>query len=116
MQIRFAFDTQTFTVTLNAGLAARELLTMLPLDLTIDDYAHNEKIAYLPTKLTARPDGPFGNERPGNFCYYAPWGNLVFFHGGYRYSAGLVRLGQMDGSIEPIRRRGRFALRAELLT
>jgi hypothetical protein len=42
---------------------------MLPLDLTIEDYSTNEKIAHLPRKLTEEGSGPFGNERPYDLCY-----------------------------------------------
>lgn len=67
----------------------------------IDNYANNEKIAYLPRKLTEEGSGSFSNEAPGDLCYYAPWGNLAFFYAGYRYSAGLIRLGRLDGGVEP---------------
>ncbi len=88
---------------------------MLPLDLTIEDYAHNEKIAYLPGKLSARGSGPFAEEQPGDLCYYAPWGNLVFYHAPYRHSGGLFRLGRIEGDTGPLDVRGRFPLRAEIL-
>ena len=38
---------------------------MLPLDLTITDYSTNEKIAYLPRKLTEEGSGPFGDVNGG---------------------------------------------------
>jgi hypothetical protein len=89
---------------------------MLPLDLTIDNYSTNEKIAYLPRKLSEESSGPFGNEAPGDLCYYAPWGNLAFFYAAYRYSNGLIRLGRLDGGIEPLLKRGKFDLHIELLS
>lgn len=46
---------------------------MLPIDLKIEDYSTNEKIGYLPRKLTQVTDTPFDNERPGDIAYYAPW-------------------------------------------
>lgn len=52
MRIRLAFADQDFTATLEDTQPAHDLLTMLPLDLTIEDYSTNEKIAYLPRKLT----------------------------------------------------------------
>ena len=51
------------TATLYDNPSARDFASMLPLDLTIEDYANNEKIAYLPRKLTEEGSGPFGNER-----------------------------------------------------
>jgi len=115
MKIRIEFNEAIMTTTLYDNQSARDFASMLPLDLTIDDYSTNEKIAYLPRKLTEEGSGPFGNERPGDLAYYAPWGNLAFFYGSYRYSSGLIRLGRIDGDIAPLLRRGKFALRIERL-
>lgn len=74
MRIRISFNDQTMTATLEDNPSARDFASMLPLaKLTIDNYANNEKISYLPRKLTEEDSGPFGNERPGDLCYYAPW-------------------------------------------
>lgn len=114
MKVSFAFNGREFTATLYASPSARDFASMLPLDLKIDDYANNEKIAYLPRKLTTEGSGAFANEAPGDLCYYAPWGNLVFFYAAYRYSSGLIRLGRLDGGTQPLLVRGAFPLRAEL--
>ena len=116
MKIRIAFNNRDFTASLHDNPSARDLASMLPLDLTIDDYSTNEKIAFLPRKLTGEGSGPFTNEAPGDLCYYAPWGNLAFFHAGYRYSAGLIRLGGLDSGVEPLLVRGKFSLRIERLS
>ena len=106
MRIRIEFNGASMTATLYDNPSARDFASMLPLDLTIDDYSINEKIAYLPRKLTEEGGGPFGNEA---------WGNLVFFYGSYRYSSGLIRLGRIDGDIAPLLVRGKFDLHIELL-
>jgi hypothetical protein len=116
MKIHIAFNGQDFTATLHDNPTARDLASMLPLDLIIDDYANNEKIAYLPRKLTEEGSAPFTNEAPGDLCYYSPWGNLAFFYAGYRYSSGLIRLGRLDGGVEPLLTRGKFPLRIERLS
>jgi hypothetical protein len=115
MKIRIEFNGASMTATLYDSPSARDFASMLPLNLTIDDYSTNEKIAYLPRKLTEEGSGPFGNERPGDLAYYAPWGNLAFFYAGYRYSSGLIRLGRIDGDIAPLLMRGKFDLHIERL-
>jgi hypothetical protein len=110
-KIECAFDKHRFTATLFDNPTALDLLSMLPLEVTIEDYADNEKIARLPRKLTEDGSGSFGNEAPGDLCYYAPWGNLAFFYAGYRYSQGLIRLGRLDSGFQPLLTRGRFPLR-----
>lgn len=115
MRIRFVFSDQDFTATLQDNPSAHDLISMLPLDFTVEDYSTNEKIAYLPRKLTEAGSGPFGDEAPGDLCYYAPWGNLALFHASYRWSRGLIRLGRLDGGPAPLLLRGEYPLRVEPL-
>lgn len=115
MRLRFIFADQNFTATLEGNPSARDLFTMLPLDLKITDYSTNEKVAYLPRKLTEEGSGPFGNEAVGDLCYYAPWGNLALFHGSYRWSRGLIRLGRLDKGAKPLLVRGEYPLHVEIL-
>ncbi|MFH1805089.1 MAG: cyclophilin-like fold protein [Pseudomonadota bacterium] len=115
MKVEFAFSRHVFQATLFDNPSSRDFVSMLPLDLMIDDYANNEKIAYLPRKLTEEGSGPFGDEAPGDLCYYAPWGNLAFFYAGYRYSRGLIRLGRLDGGFDPLLTKGEFPLSARIV-
>ncbi|WP_290689834.1 MULTISPECIES: cyclophilin-like fold protein [unclassified Haematobacter] len=112
MRLRFTFADQSFTATMEDNPWAQDLLSMLPLDLTITDYSTNEKIAYLPRKLIGNGSDRFVREAAGDLCYFAPWGNLAFFHAGYRWSSGLIRLGRLDGGVDPLLVRGEFPLRA----
>jgi hypothetical protein len=64
MRIRMTFDGREMTAMLYDNPSARNFYTMLPLDLTIGDFGTNEKIAYLPRKLTEAGSGPFDNEQP----------------------------------------------------
>jgi hypothetical protein len=115
MQIRIAFHDQDFTATLYDNVSARDFASMLPLDLTIKDFSNNEKIAYLPRKLNDEARGPFPNAGPGDLCYYIPWGNLAFFYTGYESTRDLVRLGRLDGDTKPLRTRGEYPVRIEVL-
>lgn len=100
VSIRIAFTDLGLTATLYDNPTARDLASMLPLDLKIEDYGKNEKIVYLPRKLTELGGGPFGNERPGDLCYFKPWGNLALFYADYRWD-GLVRLGPFRQRLRP---------------
>ena len=112
MKIRISFNGSDLIATLEDNPTARDFASLLPLQgLKIETYGNNEKISYLPRKLTEEGSGPFGNERPGDLCYFAPWGNLAMFHAGYRWSQGLIRLGRFEGSIDPLLVRGKFPLR-----
>ncbi|WP_065375160.1 cyclophilin-like fold protein [Ensifer adhaerens] len=113
MKVTMTFNGQNVVASLYDNPSARDFASLPPLDLTIDDYADNEKIVYLPRKLTEAASEPFGNERPGDLCYFAPWGNLALFYGRYRYSSGLIRLGRFDDGFEPLLVRGEFPIRIE---
>ncbi|PDS63089.1 MFS transporter [Rhizobium anhuiense] len=110
--VRFAFANSEMTATLNDSPSASDFAAMLPLDLTIEDYSHNEKIVRLPRKLTEEESGPFDNERPGDLCYFKPWGNLALFYGDYIWD-GLIRLGRFDEGFHPLRIQGNFPIRIE---
>ena len=48
---------------------------MLPLTITVREFAGREKIAYLPRRLRYR--GSRGSDpKNGDLIYYVPWGNL----------------------------------------
>jgi hypothetical protein len=115
MQIRIAFGPESFTATLFDTPSAREFAALLPLDLTIEDFGGNEKIVRLPARLANLTRGPVPDPGPGDLCLYIPWGNLALFHGDYESTRDLVRLGRLDGGIEPLLTRGQFPVRLERL-
>ncbi|MCE7029587.1 cyclophilin-like fold protein [Jiella avicenniae] len=116
MTIRCRFGDHDFTVDLYDGRAARDFAAMLPLELPIKDFSNNEKIAYLPEKLTLEGRRDIENEAPGDLCYFIPWGNLAFFYGDYTYRDDLIRLGRMKNWQEPLADRGEYTLRIEAVS
>lgn len=96
-----AFD-QEIEITLYDTPAANALYEMLPLELTFEDFNNTEKISYLPEALPTdgEPDGC--DPDIGDFCLYAPWGNLSVFYRDFRYSEQLIMLGHIDSGIEVI--------------
>jgi hypothetical protein len=106
MKITLKFNDRTLTATLADNPTARDFASLLPLTLTLKDYAATEKISDLPKKLSTG-DAPAGHEpSAGDIAYYAPWGNLALFHKDFDYSAGLVRLGWIESGVEALRRPG----------
>ncbi|OWV80521.1 MFS transporter [Rhizobium sp. R635] len=112
VRIRIGFNNLTLTATLYDNPTVRDLASMLPLDLKIEDYGRNEKIVHLPRKLTEEGSGPFGNEQSGDLCYFKPWGNLALFYADYRWD-GLIRLGRFDNGFEALLVRGEYSARIE---
>lgn len=113
MKIRLVLEGQTLSATLQDSPAARDFYSLLPLKLMLEDYAGTEKIAYPPRKLGIAGEPEGYAPAAGDLAYYAPWGNLALFHKRFRYSSGLVKLGQIESDLEPLRRPGKVAVSIE---
>src|SRR3954462_12994464 len=105
-RIRLTGGDTAFTGTLRDNDSSRDFMALLPLQLTLTDYAGTEKISDLPRRLSTEgaPDGL--EPAVGDVMYYAPWGNLAIFHRDGVYAAGLVRLGAIESGLEVLRRPG----------
>lgn len=89
------FEGRVLAATLDDTPDARAFAALLPLTLTLEDYAATEKIADLPSKLPASDAAAGHTPSVGDIAYYAPWGNLAIFHKPFRHSPGLVKLGRL---------------------
>jgi len=98
MKIRIKLENQTLTATLADNATSRDFVSLLPLTLTLKDYASTEKISYLPRKLASKGAPPGCDPDVGDITYYAPWGNLAIFYKDFGYSDGLIKLGEVDGN------------------
>lgn len=103
VKIRLTVNGKAVTATLIDSAAAGDFLALLPLTLTLEDYAATEKIAYLPRKLSTAGAPAGFDPSTGDITYYARWGNLAIFYKDFGYSEGLVHLGQVDSGIEALR-------------
>ncbi len=115
MRIRCTFADQQVIYALNDSPTTRDFITMLPLDLVISDFSTNEKIAYLPRRLDEGGLTDYEDEAAGDLCYFRGWGNLAFFHDSYHYRGDLIRLGHIEGAVDPLLTRGEYPLRIELI-
>lgn len=102
MKIRIKLDDRELTATLNDSQVAQDFLALLPLAVTLEDYAGTEKIYYLPTRLSTEGAPAGSDPSVGDITYYAPWGNLAIFYRDFGYSNGLVFLGKIDGDVEAL--------------
>jgi hypothetical protein len=105
-RIRIEVEDSVLTATLDDTEIARDFAALLPLSLTLADYAATEKISDLPRRLATAgvPDGV--TPSVGDITYYAPWGNLALFYRPFDYSPGLVKLGRIDSGLEVLKRPG----------
>ncbi|WP_418147797.1 cyclophilin-like fold protein [Variovorax paradoxus] len=98
MKIRLSVDGQVVTARLYDNATARDFAALLPLSLTLADYARIERIADLPQKLTRGGAESSVPVNAGDLAYYAPWGNLAIFveDGTGNYTGDLMRLGAVE--------------------
>lgn len=87
---------KTIQAQLDDNPTARAFYALLPLSLSLRDFAGTEKASdALPEKLTTdeAPDG----HKPlaGELTLYSPWNNLAIFYKDDKFAKGLVRIGQI---------------------
>ncbi|MFG1483818.1 cyclophilin-like fold protein [Halobacteriovorax sp. HFRX-2_2] len=111
MKIRIKVDDLEF----EGILENTKILDLLPLEVEVEDYASNEKIFYLPKKLSVEGE-PAGYEpRVGDICYYAPWGNIAIFYKDFSYSTGLIKLGEITDNVDKIKNIKNSKLKIEII-
>jgi hypothetical protein len=102
MKIRLSINGNQFTASLADNATARDFYALLPMTLTLEDYAATEKISTLPRKLTTAGASAGADPSVGDIAYYAPWGNVAIYYKDFGYSKGLVLLGRLDGGIDAL--------------
>ena len=115
MKIRLKVGDTVLTATLIESKTTQDFISLLPLTLTLKDYAGTEKISDLPRRLSTE-NAPSGSDpSAGDITYYAPWGNLAIFYRDFGYSSGLVILGKIDSGIETFNVPGSAKVTIELI-
>jgi hypothetical protein len=114
-KIRITVGDTVFTATLIDSQTTRDFISLLPLTLTLKDYAGTEKISDLPKKLSTEGAPSGSDPSVGDITYYAPWGNLAIFYRDFGYASGLVILGKIDSGIETFTVPGSVKVTIELI-
>lgn len=115
MKIRLKVGDRVVAASLIDNVTARDFVSLLPLTLTLEDYAGTEKVSDLP-KILYTEGVPSGSDPSvGDIAYYAPWGNLAIFYKDFGYSRGLVILGKIDSGIEAFNMPGSLRVTIELM-
>jgi len=115
MKIRLKVGDTVLTATLIDSATTRDFISLLPLTLTLKDYAETEKISDLPKRLSTESAPSGSDPSVGDITYYAPWGNLAIFYRDFGYSSGLVILGKIDSGIKALNVLGSVKVTIELI-
>ena len=90
---------RTVTATMEDNAAARDFLSRLPLEITLNDYNNmTEKIFYPDPALTTEGVTRGCAPTPGDITIYAPWGNVAIFCKSWSHSNDLIKIGRIDGN------------------
>lgn len=87
-------------VRMNDNDAARDFLSLLPLEIAFSDFNGTEKTADLPRKLSLGNSPTSFDPEKGSFAHFIPWGNLAVFYRDFRYSRNLVPLGKVESGLD----------------
>jgi hypothetical protein len=102
MKISIRTEHKVISATLADNPTSRDFVSLLPITLTLKDYAGTEKVGDLPRRLSTE-GAPAGSDPSiGDIAYYSPWGNVAIFYRNFRYSHGLIKLGKIDAGIEAL--------------
>ncbi|WP_335102771.1 cyclophilin-like fold protein [Nostoc sp.] len=115
MKINIKAKDKVVTATLIDSKTTQDFISLLPLTLTLEDYARTEKVSELPKKLSTEDAPPGSDPAVGDIAYYAPWGNLAIYYRDFEYSNGLAILGKIDGGIEALNVPGSVEVTIELV-
>lgn len=99
MKMNITVGSHTVTATMEDNAAARDLLSRLPLEVTLEDFNNTtEKIFYPDPALTTQGVTRGCAPTPGDITIYAPWGNVAIFCKSWSHSNDLIKIGHIDGN------------------
>ena len=113
--MKITIGNKTYTATMEDNAAAKDLLSRLPLEITLENF-HNttEKIFYPDPALNT--EGVQGGcaPVPGDITIYAPWKNVAIFCKSWSHSSDLIKIGHIDGNgIEALQVAGDIKVKLE---
>lgn len=102
--VRFTAGSTSVDLTIGEdNPTVRDFLSLLPLTMTLEEYAGREKIGYFERKLTTE-GSPGSDPEDGDLIYFIPWGNIGFYYNtaGIGFSNQTVHIGKYDASREQL--------------
>jgi hypothetical protein len=115
--VRFTADSTSVDLTIGEdNPTVRDFLSMLPLTMTLEEYAGREKIGYFERRL-ATEGSPGSDPEDGDLIYFIPWGNIGFYYNtsGIGYSDQTVHIGTYNASLEELERLEGQPVRVEIV-
>lgn len=95
--INIVVGNRTVTATMEDNDAARDFLSRLPLEVTLQDYNNGTEKIFYPEPELSLGDAPRGcGPKAGDITIYEPWGNVAIFCKDWPANNSLIRIGHID--------------------
>lgn len=102
LKIKLSTGDTVLIATMLDNATSRDFMSLMPITLTLKDYAGTEKVSDLPRKLSTQGAPPGSDPSVGDITLYAPWGNLAIFYKDFGYASGLILLGRIDSGVDKL--------------
>lgn len=113
LSINLIIGGQTVRATMENNGAARDFISRLPLDVTLEDYNNGTEKIFYPNPELSLEDTPRGCDPVlGDITIYEPWGNVAIFCKDWSESSSLIKIGHID-DITPLNVGGSVTVRFE---
>lgn len=102
--VRFTSDRTAVDVTIGEdNPTVRDFLSLLPVQVAVEEFSGREKIAYFSRELTTE-GSPGSDPEDGDLIYFAPWGNLGFYYNadGIEYSDATIHIGAYTATADQL--------------
>lgn len=113
-QLRLSWSDKEIIVDLEENSTVDDLVSSLPMTISLEDYNNTEKIAYLDNELSQASEGY--TPKKGDFAYYVPWKNISIFYNDFTYSDSLVKLGKISKGLNLVKDLDDQEVTMELIT
>ena len=115
LTMKITIGNRTITAMMEDNAAAKDLLSRLPLEITLEDFNNTtEKIFYPDPALNTTGVKGGCAPVPGDITIYAPWKNVAIFCKSWSHSNDLIKIGHIDGNgIEALQVAGDIKLKLE---
>ncbi|MGD8781359.1 MAG: cyclophilin-like fold protein [Ignavibacteria bacterium] len=114
-ELKIIMGDKVIEAVLDDNPTSRDFISLLPLDLELEDYANTEKISYLDRKLSTESAPSGTSAKIGDITYFAPWGNLAIFYKDFGYASSLIKFGEITSGVDLLKTPGSLNVRIELV-
>lgn len=98
LTMKITVGSRTITATMENNAAVKDLLSRLPIEITLEDFNNTtEKIFYPDPALNTTGMKGGCAPVPGDITIYAPWKNVAIFCKSWSHSNDLIKIGHING-------------------